>query len=279
MSKRIIQPSDILDFLDDGGAKKLADSKEAVEIVGADDYWLLAEEYAKSYGTFQGLSSGYKGVDDLTGSFLPGEVFVVAGSTGTGKSLFAQNIAFNLTKKDNMVLLITLEMTKEQTLSRMIRMGENEGLRSNLLFQKASAVTDRDVGILMKKASDDLVSLVILDHLHFLPRATDSVRLEISRITKHFKECAIEYKLPVMILSHISRGVEKDEKPDLKHLKESSSIEQDSDMVAFVHRKKETPNVMEFYMRKNRSRQLKFESIDFVQEGWRLTEIGEYDGS
>lgn len=267
----------IQEILDD--PKALDDIQSKTEIALAGEYAEEAREYARTYGKFTGLSLGYQGLNERTGSFLPGEVFVIGGGTGFGKSLLAQNIAVKAALKGTMTLLITLEMTKEQTLSRMFKMCDTEDemlqIESLIAFQRASAVTDKDVGILMKKASEDGMGLVILDHLHFLPRGTDNIRNEISRITKHFKECAIEYKIPVIILCHINRSMEKDEKPDLKHLKESSSIEQDADMVGFVYRNNaKEKNVMEFYMRKNRSRELIYEPMRFIQSSWKLTEEG-----
>lgn len=263
----------INDILED--PKKLDDIQSKTEIALAHEYEAEAREYAQSYGKFMGLSLGYEGIDKRTGSFLPGEVLVIGGGTGYGKSLLAQNIAVKVAEQGMMTLFITLEMTKEQTLSRMLMMGNDEAVTSMIAFQRASSVSDKDVGILMKKAAEDGISLVILDHLHFLPRGTDNVRTEISRITKHFKECAVEYKIPVIILCHVNRAQEKGERPDLKHLKESSSIEQDADMVGFVYRDKTDPakkNIMEFYLRKNRSRELIYEPVEFIQEKWELKE-------
>jgi replicative DNA helicase len=267
----------IQELLDD--PKSLDDISEKTEIALAGEYSELAKEYAKTYGKFTGLSLGYPELDRRTGSFLPGEVFVIGGGTGFGKSLLAQNIAVKAALQGTMTLMVTLEMTKEQTLSRMYHMCKNEEERETInslvAFQRASAVSDKDVGVLMQKASQDGMGLVILDHLHFLPRGTDNVRNEISRITKHFKECAVEYKIPVIILCHVNRALEKGEKPDLKHLKESSSIEQDADMVGFVYRdNKVSKNKMEFYMRKNRSRELIYEEMTFTQDGWQLTQEG-----
>jgi len=267
----------IEDILDD--PKQLEDIKEKTDIALASEYYEEAKEYAKTYGKFSGLRLGFSELDRLTGSFLPGEVMVIGGGTGYGKSLLAQNIAYKVALQGMMTLFITLEMTKEQTLSRMLLMCKDEreeaAVQSLVAFQRASNVTDKDVGILMKKASEGGMSLVILDHLHFLPRGTDNVRTEISRITKHFKECSVEYKIPVILLCHVSRSLEKGEKPDLRHLKESSSIEQDADMVGFVYRDKSKPdrkNIMEFYMRKNRSRELVYDPIEFIQTKWSLTE-------
>lgn len=262
-------------ILDD--PQQLEDVKERTDIVLANDYSEVAKEYAKNYGKFTGLSLGYEGLDKRTGSFLPGEVLVLAGGTGFGKSVLAQNIAVKVALQGKMTLLITLEMTKEQTLSRMYRMTkDHDTIDSLVAFQRASSVNDKDIKILMQKAAQGGMELVILDHLHFLPRGTDNIRNEIGRITKLFKEAAVEYKIPVIILCHVNRAIEKGQKPDLMHLKESSSIEQDADMVGFVYRDNaKAKEIMQFYMRKNRSRELIYEPMEFIQEGWLLQEIKE----
>lgn len=265
-------------ILDD--PQQLEDAQERTDIVLANDYATEAREYAKTFGQFKGLSLGYDGLDKRTGSFLPGEVFVLAGGTGFGKSVLSQNIAVKVALQGKMTLLITLEMTKEQTLSRMFKMcksrEEEDQVSSLVAFQRASSVNDKDIKILMKKASLDGMSLVILDHLHFLPRGVDNIRNEISRITKLFKEASVEYKIPVIILCHVNRSIEKGQKPDLMHLKESSSIEQDADMVGFVYRDNaKARDIMQFYMRKNRSRELVYEQMEFMQDGWLLQEIKE----
>jgi replicative DNA helicase len=261
---------------------ELESVQERTDIVLAADYAEEAREYAKTFGQFRGLSLGFDGLDKRTGSFLPGEVFVLAGGTGFGKSVLAQNIAVNVALQGKMTLFITLEMTKEQTLSRMFKMcretEQEERVSSLVAFQRASSVNDKDIKILMQKASVDGMDLVILDHLHFLPRGTDNIRNEISRITKLFKEASVEYKIPVIILCHVNRAIEKGQKPDLMHLKESSSIEQDADMVGFVYRDNaKAKDIMEFYMRKNRSRELIYEPMEYLQSGWKLSEIKELE--
>lgn len=255
--------------------------KSHAEIALADDFKEEAIEYAKSYGQFRGLSTGYGSLDNLTGSFLPGEVFVIAGITSHGKSIFVDNIAYRVYKETGKgVLLITLENTHAQSLSRIIRIAQAEtGQKAEdvdvagIIFQdKETEVTVQNIPILIQKAKELDCGLVIIDHLHFFARSKDP-RLDISRLTKAFKEYAVKYELPMILVSHVSRTMEKGEKPDLRHLKESGSIEQDADMVGFVWRDmKAQDNVVEVYLRKNRSRKLIYDSIFFRQESWNLRE-------
>jgi replicative DNA helicase len=132
----------------------------------------------------------------------------------------------------------------------------------------------------MQKAKDEDVCLVIIDHLHFFSRSADNETRELSRIMKHFKECAVQHNMPVILLCHITPtrvmaedgSTKKVFKPNLHNFKGSSSIEQDSDMVGFVFRDDKNPKKMEFYLRKNRSRPLNPESTYLTQNEWKLTE-------
>jgi replicative DNA helicase len=76
-------------------------------------------EYLKNAHKYLGISTGYRNVDTLLGSFLPGELLTIGGDTGHGKSLLAMNIAQNVYKKyDRPVLMINLELTREQAIQR-----------------------------------------------------------------------------------------------------------------------------------------------------------------
>jgi replicative DNA helicase len=260
-------------LMEGDGPRDLASVAENTEIALADEYKEGAAEYVKNYGKYMGVSTGYPEIDRRLGSLLPGELLTIGGDTGHGKSLLAQNIAYRVYKTTGRaVLFVTLEMTKEQTLARILKIAEPDNDVAGLIFQRASSVSYRDIDILIQKAKELDCCLVIIDHLHFFPRGQgDNQRAEISRITKHFKECAVEQKMPVILLSHIRRP-EHGKKADLHNLKESSSIEQDSDMVAFVHRDDALPQQMQFYMRKNRSRKLIPEPMELIQKDWKLEE-------
>lgn len=259
--------------------EKPRDPKTA--IVYLKDYEEEAMEYLKNAHKYLGISTGYKNVDTLLGSFLPGELLTIGGDTGHGKSLFAMNIAQNVYKQyERPVLLVNLELTREQAIQRFYNLSGEEHDYDGIMVQEAPAVQYKDIDKLMKRAKEEGAYLVIIDHLHFFSRAADNQAAEISRIMKHFKECAVENKMPVILLSHITptRIMTKDGrvskvlKPGLHNFKGSSSIEQDSDMVGFVFRDDKTPKDVEFYLRKNRSRPLNQESITLTQKEWLLQE-------
>jgi len=269
----------IFDLIEEGAAEDLLELSEKTEVAYLVEFQEEAMEYLKNGDKYMGVSTGYKGVDTLLGSFLPGELLTIGGDTGHGKSLLAMNIAQNVyAKEQKPVLLVNLELTRYQAVQRFYNLSDDHDY-AGILIQRAPAVSYRDIDVLMQRAKDEGACMVVIDHLHFFSRSAENEARELSRITKHFKECAVEQELPVILLSHVTPtrimapdgSVKKEYKPGLHNLKGSSSIEQDSDMVGFVYRK-EGATEMEFYLRKNRSRPLNTDSTHLKQKGWKLIE-------
>lgn len=269
----------IFELIEEGAAEELLELSEKTEIAYLNEFEEDAMEYIKNGDKFMGLSTGYPAIDKLTGSFLPGELFTIGGDTGHGKSLLAMNIAQNVyTKEQKPVLMVNLELTRNQAVQRFYNMTTNHDY-AGIMTQRAPAVSYRDIDILMQRAKDEGACLVVIDHLHFFSRSSEREAQELSRITKHFKECAVEHELPVILLSHVTPtrvmaedgSVKKIYKPGLHNLKGASAIEQDSDMVGFVYRN-DGSNELEVYLRKNRSRPLNTESATLIQKGWKLEE-------
>lgn len=238
-----------------------------------------AMEYLKNEGKYSGVSTGYPYMDFLLGSFEPGELFTLGGDTGHGKSLLAMNIAQNAYDRyQKPVLMVNLELTRNQAVQRFYNLSGEDHDYAGIMIQRAPAVSYKDIDVIMKKAKEEGCCLVVIDHLHFFSRSAENSVQELSRIMKHFKECAVEHELPVLLLSHVTPtrvtdrdgNVTKTNKPGLHNFKGSSSIEQDSDIVGFVFRDDEDTSRMEFYVRKMRSREKLTESIYFTQDGWRL---------
>lgn len=272
----------IFNLIHDGVEDDLAEEVDNKEVVWLKDYEEEGLEYIRNEGKYQGISTGYKDLDFLLGSFLPGELLVIGGDTGHGKSLLAMNIAQNAYKQTDLpVLLVNLELTRPQAVQRFYNLAGLDHDYQGILIQKAPAVRYSDIDVLMKRAKEEGACLVVIDHLHFFSRSADNEARELSRITKHFKECAVQNNLPVILLSHVTPtrvmdhegNVKKVYKPGLHNLKGSSAIEQDADMVSFVFRDEQNPTQLEFYMKKNRSRPLNTESAYLIQKEWKL--IGE----
>jgi replicative DNA helicase len=273
------------DLLENGVTDDMVNRAEATAIKylkEGEEEWLKrrVEE-----GVYAGVSTGYKSLDNLMGSFLPGELFTIGGDTGHGKSLLAMNIAQNVYDKEmKPVLMVNLELTEDQARARFYNLSGKEHDYCGIMVQDKPSVTYKDIDILMKKAKVEGACLVVIDHLHFFSRSAENQTTELSRIMKHFKECAVENELPIVLLSHVTptRIMDKDGqlkktlKPGLHNFKGSSSIEQDSDMVGFVYRSDDNLKQVEFYMRKNRSRPLNPESVFLDQQEWKLKEIPEW---
>jgi replicative DNA helicase len=270
----------IFDLIDKGVGSDVLARAEDTAIAYLKEFEDEAMEYIRNAHKYQGVSTGYKGMDSLMGSFLPGELFTIGGDTGHGKSLLAMNIAQNVyDKRQEPVLLVNLELTRNQAVQRFYNLSGEDHDYAGIMIQRAPAVRYKDIDILMQKAKDEGVCLVVIDHLHFFSRSAENEARELSRIMKHFKECAVLHELPVILLSHVTPtrvmdhegNVKKTYKPSLHNFKGSSSIEQDSDMVGFVFRE-DGENRMDFYMRKNRSRPLNPQATHFIQTEWKLKE-------
>lgn len=272
----------ILDLYNDteGKAELLQGAERtAIKYLKADEEeWL---ETLVAEGVYEGIATGYPGIDNILGSFVPGELLTLGGDTGHGKSLLAMNIAQNVYEKEQKpVLLVNLELTESQARKRFYELSGESRDYAGIIIQSAPMVTYQDIDVLMKKAKEEGACLVIIDHLHFFNDSIgDNAASALTRIMKHFKECAVMNEMPVMLLSHVTPTTRIDRdgnittlKPDLHSFKGSRSIEQISDMVCFVFRQDDDSNNVEFYLRKNRSRKKIKESVYLKQEGWKLKE-------
>ncbi len=220
-------------------------------------------------GDVTGVPTGFSGLDRMTTGLHPGQLVVVAGRPGMGKTAFALNLAFNACKRsDRPVIVFSLEMAKEELLRRLVaseaRVDGNR-LRTGRLsrddWQRLVAVAGEAAR--MKMAIDDTPSisvleirakarrfraecedlaLVVVDYLQ-LARSGNRHEIreqEISEISRSLKALAKELSVPVVALSQLNRGVEsrsvKDKRPQLSDLRESGAIEQDADVILFVYR-------------------------------------------
>jgi replicative DNA helicase len=212
-----------------------------------------------------GVPSGFNDLDKITGGFQPGNLIVVAGRPGMGKTAFALNIAQNASLTDKRAIAIfSLEMSKEELSMRMLcaqaRINQQRiraGVISNQewkdLANAAGVLGDAPVFI-YDSGDVDLIQLrmqarrfkqkhdiavVIVDYLQLMkgPR-TDNREQEIAAISRGLKAMAKELSLSVIAVSQLNRGVEArtDKTPMLSDLRESGAIEQDADLILFVHR-------------------------------------------
>jgi len=214
-----------------------------------------------------GVPSGYDDLDKLTAGFQASDLVVIAGRPSMGKTSFALNIAENAAIRFKVpVAVFSLEMSKEQLVLRMLcsqsevplhkvrngflghedwpRLTTGAGLltQAPIVIDDSAALSVLEIRAKCRRLkSENRLGLVVLDYLQ-LVRGTGSPEnrvQEISQITRALKALAKELNVPVIALSQLSRAVETrggGGRPQLSDLRESGSIEQDSDVVMFVYR-------------------------------------------
>ena len=240
----------------------------AVKTIIFDVFDKVSELYA-SKGGITGLPTGFKDLDRLTSGLQPSDLILIAARPSMGKTAFVLNIAQHVAVREKKtVAFFSLEMSKEQLVQRMLcaeapidaqrlRIGELDDNDWKKLVTAADRLAgapifiDDTAGITIMemrskarrlKIEHDL-KLIIIDYLQLMQGGTGSNRSEnrqqeISEISRSLKALARELKVPVVALSQLSRGVESRQikKPMLSDLRESGSLEQDADIVAFLYR-------------------------------------------
>ena len=214
-----------------------------------------------------GTPSGYRDIDRLTSGFQPGNLIIIAARPSMGKSALALCMAANLAVRQGIpVGLFTLEMSKSEVTQRLMcseAKVESQRLRTGKLapddWPRLTAACDKlakapiyvdDTGSInmmeirskarrLKSRHPDL-GLLVVDYLQLMSSAgTSENRVqEVSQISRSLKILARDLEVPIIALSQLSRAVEQrtDKRPILSDLRESGSIEQDADLVAFIYR-------------------------------------------
>ena len=214
-----------------------------------------------------GVPSGFRELDKLTSGFQPGNLIILAARPSMGKSALALCAAANLgVRFETPVALFTLEMSKAEVTQRLMcseARVESQRLRSGRLAQddwprltaacdklmKAPIYVDDTGSITMMelrskarrlKSREPKLGLVIVDYLQLMTSGSNPENRvqEVSQISRQLKVLARDLEVPILALSQLSRAVEQrhDKRPILSDLRESGSIEQDADLVAFVYR-------------------------------------------
>lgn len=227
---------------------------------------VIINELAKKETVITGVATGFYDIDRLTTGFHPGDLVIVAARPGMGKTSFALSILHHLSIENHIpTAFFSLEMSKEQIAMRLI--GEEtrislKKIRSGFLSgNELSRITDAalkmmksplyiddtaSISILdlkskarrLKKEVD--IKLVVIDYLQLLSsgRRSENRQQEVAEISRSLKALAKELGIPVLALAQLSRQAEMrtDKRPQLADLRESGAIEQDADLVMFIHR-------------------------------------------
>ena len=226
------------------------------------------EFLSKNKGDITGLATNFIDYDRLTKGLHPNELIILAARPGVGKTAFALNLATNVAMNSNStVAIFTLEMAAEQLAMRMIssigKIEMNKLKSGNLAHEdlkrfneaisrlaETKIYIDDTAGITIGEirskcrrlaSSPDGLSLVIIDYLTLIQgssRYSGNRQQEVSEISRSLKTMALELGVPVIALAQLSRNVEgrENKRPILSDLRESGSIEQDADIVAFLYR-------------------------------------------
>lgn len=217
--------------------------------------------------TFPGLASGFYDLDSITQGFQKSDLIIVAGRPSMGKTAFCLNIAINIIKKYQLpIIFFSLEMSKEQLVYRLLANStqiSNTRLRSGnltktdwktiiktiklfsslpLFIDDTTNLTVNDIRTKIKKIMFERkhVGLIIIDYLQLMQCSTNKSEnrvQELSQITRMLKNIGREFNVPIIVLSQLSRSVETrtNKQPILSDLRESGSIEQDSDLVLMLY--------------------------------------------
>lgn len=226
------------------------------------------EKLSQMKGELTGIPAGFYGIDKLTSGFHENELIIIAARPAMGKTAFAVQIALNMAvNAKKTVALFNMEMGAEQLITRMLasvgqieqsklRTGKLEHTDWKRVNEAISRMADtkifiddtpgQTVGEIRAKCrrlanSANGLDVVIIDYLQLISggaRYAGQRQQEVSEISRSLKTLAMELEIPVIALAQLSRSVEgrEDKRPLLSDLRESGSIEQDADIVAFLYR-------------------------------------------
>lgn len=225
------------------------------------------EELRNNKGALRGLKTGFRDLDKMTAGFQKGDLVIVGARPAMGKTTFAQNLAYNIATINNRgVLFFSMEMADNEIIDRMIsdvsgvsnwkirtgninseehqRLMDALGEMDNvpIYIDDTSSMTIVELRNKARRAMHDHdIGIVIVDYLQLITgddRYKGNRVQEVTEISRGLKILARELGIPVIALSQLSRTVtgRDNPRPLLSDLRDSGSIEQDADLVLFLHR-------------------------------------------
>ena len=238
----------------------------AMDELLADAYERI-EELHKNKGTLRGLKTGFTDLDKKTAGFQKGDLVIIGARPAMGKTTLAQNLAYNVARINNRgVLFFSMEMGANEIIDRMISdvasvdnwhirtgnfsseehtqivdaLGEMDELP--IYIDDTSSMTVMELRNKARRAVHDHdIGVIMIDYLQLI-KGSGNYRgnrvMEVTEISRELKILARELEIPVVALAQLSRNVtgRDDPRPVLSDLRESGSIEQDADLVMFLHR-------------------------------------------
>ena len=231
------------------------------------DAFSRIEQLYKNRGALRGLKTGFRDLDAKTAGFQKGDLIIIGARPAMGKTTFAQNLAYNAaTSNKKGVLFFSMEMAKSEIVDRMVsdisgvdnwkirtgnvseedftKIGDALGDldETPIFIDDTSSMTILELRNKARRAAHDHdLGMVVVDYLQLLQgsdRYAGNRVQEVTEISRGLKTLARELEIPVVALAQLSRNVtgRDDPRPVLSDLRESGSIEQDADIVMFLHR-------------------------------------------
>jgi replicative DNA helicase len=245
--------------------------------------------YSNKGGT-TGIPSGFPDLDKMTSGFQRSDLIIVAARPSVGKTAFALNVAQNVgVRAKETVAIFSLEMGAAQLVQRIICAEANIDAgrmrtgflepddwskltmaigtlsEANIYIDDSANITVADIRARCRRLKREKgLGMILIDYLQLISgkgKAGENRQQEVSEISRTLKQIARELDVPVIALSQLSRGVEQrqDKRPMMSDLRESGSIEQDADIVAFLYRddyydkETEKKNIIEIIIAKQRN--------------------------
>jgi replicative DNA helicase len=266
----------------------------------------INNDIEKTKEGINGIPTGFTDLDNLLDGLGEEELIILGARPSVGKTAFALGITINACETNNFVDFFSLEMSDKSLLTRIIcnigninslkiknalkRFDDNDWskytsaqgkvseFKENLSIFDKSKVTVQDIRSQVKQSIrrfPDKRHLVVIDYLTLIQGSGRKERhLEVGEISRNLKRMARDLKVPILLLSQLSRGVEQrqNKRPMLSDLRDSGEIEQDADKILFLHRddyydkETENKNIIEVITAKNRNGSVGTVQLAFIKE-------------
>ena len=267
-----------------GSSDRLIGFQEMIE-----ETWARIEKLSEKDGGMRGTPSGFKDLDNKLSGFQPSDLIILAARPSVGKTSLALDFARNAAVKNGIpVAIFSLEMSKEQLVDRMLsaqsqvdgwklrtaklsldeefqrlQQGMHELMKAPIYVDDKAANSILNMRSTLRRLNTEKpIGLIIVDYLQLMSTSKnyDNMVNQVTEISRSLKGLAKEFNAPVIALSQLSRAVEsRGGRPRLSDLRDSGSIEQDADVVMFIHREDkygentERKNIVEILIEKHRN--------------------------
>lgn len=276
------------------------DFKDALEVT-VSTLTAIKENKEREDRSITGLNTGFSGLNKKTNGFNKGDLIIIAARPGMGKTAFVLNLTSNVLENGKGVAFFSLEMPAEQLMYRMLAAKTSIPLQRVKLgdvgdkeweqisdaadfYSKSKLFVNDDSLLTLQKLRSKLrrlkqrypdIALTVIDYLQLMSGSGGKKdrHQEVSDISRGIKMLSRELEMPIIALSQLNRGLENrhDKRPMLADIRESGAIEQDADIIMFVHRE----DVYKAREARERQKRLEAEGKERVQKEFKEQEVEE----